>query len=199
MRRTGLNADCHGRMPWFSIPTGAIVQDREESMGFSEAIRTCFRKYVGFSGRAARPEYWWFVLFVFIGSILGNVIDRILFGGGPMASTPVTSIFQLAIFLPIVAAGWRRMQDTGKPGWLILLPVAVSLISMVGLMGGVFGFGMMQHGGMAPEALNGPAAMMGGAGFIIAVIVQLVVAVLMIWWLTRPGDPGANRYGPPPA
>ncbi len=120
-------------------------------MGFTEAIRTCFRKYVGFSGRAARPEYWWFVLFVFVGSIVAGIIDRILFGGGPMAGTPITSIFQLAIFLPLVAAGWRRIQDTGKPGWLILLPVAVSLISMVGVLGGVFGFGMMQGGGMAPE------------------------------------------------
>jgi uncharacterized membrane protein YhaH (DUF805 family) len=168
-------------------------------MGFTEAIRTCFRKYVGFSGRAARPEYWWFVLFVFVGSIVAGIIDRILFGGGPMAGTPITSIFQLAIFLPLVAAGWRRIQDTGKPGWLILLPVAVSLISMVGVLGGVFGFGMMQGGGMAPGAMNGPAAMMGGAGFIVAIVVELVVAVLMIWWLTRPGDPGANKYGPPPA
>ncbi|MGR3634471.1 MAG: DUF805 domain-containing protein, partial [Shimia sp.] len=44
-------------------------------MTFSEAIRTCFSKYVDFSGRAARSEYWWFILFIALGNIVLSFVD----------------------------------------------------------------------------------------------------------------------------
>ena len=49
-------------------------------MTFKEAVRTCFSKYITFSGRASRSEYWYFVLFVILGSIVCNIVDTILFG-----------------------------------------------------------------------------------------------------------------------
>lgn len=53
-------------------------------MGFVEAIKTCLAKYFVFSGRAARSEYWWFVLFVVlvVGGVAG-IHDSILDPVGP--------------------------------------------------------------------------------------------------------------------
>ena len=49
-------------------------------MTFGEAVQTCFRKYVTFSGRATRPEYWWFFLFLLLGSTAASIIDAAVFG-----------------------------------------------------------------------------------------------------------------------
>lgn len=48
-------------------------------MGFVEAVKTCFRKYFKFSGRARRSEFWWFTLFVTLVSIVLGVLDAIFF------------------------------------------------------------------------------------------------------------------------
>jgi uncharacterized membrane protein YhaH (DUF805 family) len=75
------------------------------------------QKYVVFEGRARRSEYWYFVLFNFIISLvlglIGNAINL------PFIST----IYSLAIFLPSIAVAIRRMHDVGKSGWYILIPV----------------------------------------------------------------------------
>ena len=52
----------------------------ETAVGFGEAIGTCFSKYVTFSGRARRPEYWWFFLFVVIVSFAASLVDGLRFG-----------------------------------------------------------------------------------------------------------------------
>lgn len=82
--------------------------------------------YANFNGRARRKEYWMFFLFnVIIGAIL-NVLDRIFGlslvddnaygGGGGILGT----IFSLALFIPSLAVGVRRLHDTGKSGWNLL-------------------------------------------------------------------------------
>ena len=85
-------------------------------MTFQESIRVCFAKYADFNGTASRSEYWWFVLFVTLAGSVASVI------GSDWAS-----IFCLAIVLPMLAAGTRRLRDSGRSGWLQLLvfvPVA---------------------------------------------------------------------------
>lgn len=172
-------------------------------MGFSQAVRTCLSNYVTFSGRAGRPEYWWFVLFVVIGSAVSGVIDGTLFGtpAGPSdpQARPLSTLFHLATAIPLLAAGWRRMHDTGRPGWYLLLPMLVSLAFLFSVLLGVFALGAMEAAGADPAALTGPAALLGASGLIAVYILQVALAVLMLWWLTRPSDPGANGYGPPPA
>lgn len=171
-------------------------------MSFSEAVRTCIGKYALFAGRASCPEFWWFCLFVIVVSIVLSAIDAMLFGSDPVTGEPngslLSGIFQIAVFLPLLAAGWRRLQDSGRPGAYILLPMILSLGFSLAFLFGVFGFGLMEREGVDPEALTGGAVILGGAGLLVAVIVQIVVAILMLWWLTRPSDPGPNDYGPPP-
>ena len=57
-------------------------------MSFTDAIRTCLRKYVTFSGRASRPEYWWFILFLFLGGMVASVLDGMLFGTVSVETAP---------------------------------------------------------------------------------------------------------------
>lgn len=170
-------------------------------MSFTESIKTCLSKYIQFSGRASRPEYWWFVLFALLVSAVFGALDNALFDAGPAnggSNGPLQSLFSLAIFLPMLAAGWRRMHDTGKPGWYLLLPTLVTIGSFLFLMVGVMGFAGMQNLGADPDALVGPAAFLGVTGMFTVVVVQLALLVLLLWWLTRPSDAGSNDYGPPP-
>ncbi|MEE4377275.1 MAG: DUF805 domain-containing protein, partial [Candidatus Competibacteraceae bacterium] len=107
-------------------------------------------------------------------------------------------LWQLALFIPLLAAGWRRLHDTGRPGWWLLIPMLVSLAFMLMLFAGIFAFAGAERAGVDPEALRGPAALLGVTGMTIAGVVQLVLAVLMLWWLTRLGDEMDNAYGRPP-
>lgn len=168
-------------------------------MGFMDAIKTCLGKYAVFSGRAGRPEYWWFVLFLVLGVVLASLIGSAIFGSGPESSRPLGMLFHLATLLPMLAAGWRRMHETGRPGWYLLLPMALSVIFVFGLLAGVLAFVGAERAGVSPDQLRPAAAILGGTGMVVAMIAQLVLTVLMLVWLTRPSQPAANEYEPPPA
>lgn len=88
-------------------------------MGFGQAIVSCFSNYVGFSGRAPRSEYWYFVLFNILVSIATGIIDLAVFGGGGFA--PITNLFSLAVFLPSLAVSFRRLHDIDRTAWWFLL------------------------------------------------------------------------------
>lgn len=170
-------------------------------MGFIDAVTICLGKYVVFSGRAGRSEYWWFVLFVIGVGLALAVLDAALFGvdlqtgRGPK---PISSLYQLAIFLPLLAAGWRRLHDAGRPGWHLLLPILITLAITLVLFGGVLGVSALESEAVEPEDLLEPASAIGATGMIYGGFVEFGVAMLLLWWLTRPSDREINRYGPPP-
>jgi uncharacterized membrane protein YhaH (DUF805 family) len=92
-------------------------------MTFLESVRVCFSKYADFSGRATRPEYWWFVLFIIV---VGMVVSF----GGDVAS----SVFMLATIVPSIAVATRRLHDTNRSGWwqlICLLPVIGIIVLVV--------------------------------------------------------------------
>lgn len=89
-------------------------------MGFQQAVASGFSKYVTFSGRACRSEFWYFVLFVVIGTIVCMALDYVLDLG------LLNILFSLATFLPGIAITARRLHDIGRSGWwqlLILVPL----------------------------------------------------------------------------
>ena len=96
---------------------------QQRQVSFSEAIKSGFNKYCCFTGRASRSEYWWWVLFTFI----VGVIVGIVFGDGT-AGTIISGLVSLALFLPGLGLGVRRLHDIGRSGWAILL----ALIPIVG-------------------------------------------------------------------
>jgi DNA-binding CsgD family transcriptional regulator len=94
------------------------------SMTFFEAIRVCFIKYADFTGRASRSEIWWFMLFVVLAA------SALVY-----VSEAVSSVFLIAVTLPLLAVGARRLRDSGKsPWWLAFLLVPVAGIIMLGFM-----------------------------------------------------------------
>jgi len=91
-------------------------------MNFTQAISSGFRDYVGFSGRASRSEYWFWALFVVVGSICTSVLDLAVFPAS--AWSPLNTVFSLATILPSLAVGVRRLHDIDKSGfWLFLWSV----------------------------------------------------------------------------
>jgi len=76
--------------------------------------------YANFKGRASREEYWMFVLFNFIFLIALSFIEGFLFG---LYSSILSNIYYLAVLVPTIAVAVRRMHDTGKSGWFILIPI----------------------------------------------------------------------------
>lgn len=95
-------------------------------MTFFEAVTTVLRKYVEFGGRARRAEYWYWTLFVMIVSICASILDVVIF---PMNEWgPLNTVFSIATLLPAIAVGVRRLHDTNRSGWWLLL----ALVPLVG-------------------------------------------------------------------
>lgn len=88
-------------------------------MGFVEAIASAFKGYVNFRDRSCRSEYWWYMLFIFLANIVIAGIELVM---GLDADIGVLGIvFSLAVFLPSIAIGVRRLHDIDKSGWWLLL------------------------------------------------------------------------------
>jgi len=98
------------------------------------------KKYADFSGRARRKEYWMFVLFNVIISVILNILERVtLSSQDPSAafSNPfylLGLVYSLAVLLPSLGVMVRRLHDTNRNGWTILLaliPIVGAIILLV--------------------------------------------------------------------
>lgn len=112
-------------------------------MTFFESIKTVFSKYADFSGRATRPEFWWFTLFSTIVSwALGSL--NITTSLNAFSDNPTTTSFMLgsslaglwgvAVLVPSLAVGVRRLRDAGYRWtqlWWILLPIAGAIVLII--------------------------------------------------------------------
>jgi uncharacterized membrane protein YhaH (DUF805 family) len=137
-------------------------------MDFGEAIASVFDKYATFIGRARRSEYWWWFLFETISNLATCWI--------PIIHTLVS----LGLLLPSLAVGVRRLHDTDRIGWFILLPAVAFPIFLAGFAARV-------------------GAGSSGVGIIVIgclIFVGLVI-VNLVWFCTR-GTIGTNRFGPDP-
>lgn len=75
-----------------------------------DAVGACLRGYADFDGVASRPQYWWFLLFVVFAGGLGTSLGD-----------TVGAVVLLLLLVPLLAAGARRLHDTGRSGWWQLL------------------------------------------------------------------------------
>ncbi len=96
--------------------------DPGKTLTFAQSIRVCLAKYAEFPGRATRAEFWWFALFV-----------TLVTGAAAYLSESVASIIMIALLLPFLAVGARRLNDAGKSAWwllFLLVPVG-GLVTLV--------------------------------------------------------------------
>ena len=136
-------------------------------MTFTESVKTCLRKYVDFNGRASRSEYWWFFLF--------TVIVRVITGWIPF----VGFVIALALLLPSLSVTARRLHDTNRTGWWMLLPIGLGLAGIIA--------------GIALVAIG-----LFPIGVALAILGPVLGFVALLTFLIQPSDPGLNQYGPNP-
>jgi uncharacterized membrane protein YhaH (DUF805 family) len=93
-------------------------------MGFSEAVQSGFDHYTVFDGRANRPAFWWWFLFGIIVAIAAQIVNVIA------GSVIPGLLVSLALLLPNLSVGIRRLHDTNRTGWWIL----IGLIPLIGFI-----------------------------------------------------------------
>ncbi len=139
------------------------------SMGFGEAISTCFKKYFDISGRARRSEYWFWCLFTFL---VGLVTGWIPFVG---------IIITLALLIPNITVTVRRLHDVGLSGWFYFAPLGLTIA--VVLLGFLLGL-------ITKSVIWGVVIYTLGC---IGVFVWWLFFVLI-----KDSTPGANKWGDSP-
>ena len=87
-------------------------------MNFSWYVEV-LKKYAVFEGRASREEFWMYTLVNFIVSVVLHLVSGVLGG-----------LYSLAVLVPSLAVGARRLHDTGRSGWLLL----IGLIPLIGII-----------------------------------------------------------------
>jgi uncharacterized membrane protein YhaH (DUF805 family) len=146
-------------------------------LDFTNSVKTCLDKYIDFTGRAARPEFWyWFLFTVLVAVVLGfvaGILDAIL--GIRLFSHIVRILLFFGFALPNIAVAMRRLHDTDKSGWWLLLPIAAAFLS--GL------FSVIPYMGLLRGLFS---------------LATLVGAIILLVWYCMPGTKGPNQYGGEP-
>lgn len=151
-------------------------------MSFGDAIGECFFNYANFRDRAARAEYWWWALFATILLLIGQGLDYVIFSD--WETSPFYLVLSLATFLPSLSVTVRRLHDTNRSGWWVLLPFAPMVLFFAGFI--------------AALTMN-PLNPFGPIGLIligVPTILFIAAAILLLVWMVLPSDAGNNRFGP---
>jgi len=162
------------------------------------------KRYADFSGRSRRMEYWMFFLLTVLIGIGFGILSVIVGGtaaavGGESAalaaggSVGIIAILQLvvnlALLIPSLAVGVRRLHDTNRSGWWLFAPV----IGYILLFGGLAGAGIFA---LQPGATPNFGSMF--AVIAIGGLLALGLAIMLLVFMCLEGTRGPNRFGPDP-
>ena len=143
-------------------------------MEFQEAVKSGFDNLTNFEGRATRSEFWWFWAAIAVPAIILNVIfvNFIPFVGW---------LIGLAATVLTLSAAVRRLHDSGRPGmWMVpffVVTTLITLLALIALFSGAWVLALL-------------VSYLGG-------FIQLIVGLVVLFFLVQAGDAGRNRYGPP--
>lgn len=116
-------SNCGASITTLNTSGSASAPTPSEQMTFGKSISTCMGKYADFNGRASRPEYWWFYLFTVLLSWGSLIVDQ---------SGVLSGIVNLVLLLPAFSAAARRLHDTNRSGWWVL--IAFTVIGLIPLI-----------------------------------------------------------------
>ena len=102
-----------------SVTSAGVRSNVPDSKGFMEYAMTPMRKFAEFSGRSRRKEYWFFFLGYFMVLFALGFISAF----APSVGGIMSGLFYLAIIIPSIACGVRRMHDTDHSGWWLIVPI----------------------------------------------------------------------------
>jgi len=146
--------------------------------------KVVFENYANFSGRARRSEYWYFTLANIIIGILLTLVDTI--SGFKLGNSGVlSSLYNLAIFIPGLAVSVRRLHDIGKSGKLLLLTYGIMIVSVIAML--ISGFSVFISGGASMNSL--------GVAFFAPLLVIIGISIWMLILFCTEGEQGPNKYG----
>ena len=166
-------------LPAMQVPEVAAMLNTQQSpsmpvnnakeVGFTDALRICFKKYATFTGRARRSEFWWFYLWFLIFSLF------------------TCGLAAIVLLIPFISVTFRRLHDTGRSGWWwgvgALCNTIYYVIYYINLFSAISDYGI-------PPALS---------VFDIAYsIVSLVYGIVIFVFLVQDSHAGVNKYGPSP-
>lgn len=165
-----------GQPPAWGLTGAAWPRAAAPTLTFGEAVSRGIDRALDFSGRSTRPEYWWFALFAALVSVGALVIAAI-----PGIGIVLAVLVWVAVGIAQLAAGVRRLHDTGRSGawifWLSIAPTLVQLMAIPALDSESYGTAL--------------ALYLGGA------LVGAVAGIVLLVMLVMPGDPQRNQYGEP--
>ena len=147
---------------------------------FDNFKNTITNHYFDMRGRTGRSQFGYYVLAYVVGVILASILGNIL-------HLPLEELYNLALLLPFMGLGARRLQDIGRNGQLMWLMVILwGVTQIVGIITAMaFAFGDWLGFLFTP-------------GLGVAGIASLVLGIVLIWFWCQPGDPGPNAFGPVP-
>lgn len=166
------------------------------------AVKTCLKKFFDFKGRARRSEFWWFVLFVLIVSSVLSFFGML----SPIVGY-VSMAFGLAMLIPELAVLCRRLHDTGRGSWWVVL-LALLWAGYYGSFAALIGsnFSNLENAtnpedvmGMAREMADSVQSSPGLATtMVLCSFCAIILIIILIIFAVKDSDWTENKYGPSP-
>lgn len=152
--------------------------------------KVVFENYANFKGRARRSEFWWFTVANIIISIVLNILAMALGSIGGI----IAGIYSLAVLVPGMAVGVRRLHDIGKSGWWL----AGFYILVAVVYGYMFSTGLMNLSSLSNPMATPDVSAVGSPMLGILGLIMFIAAIILLVWFFKDSQPGTNKWGPNP-
>ena len=181
-------------------------------MGFWESVRTCFRKYFDFKGRARRSEYWWYFLFSVVACLIWALFGTLLLAlpigmavehvSGNETAGLTTMIIILCIpllflVLPSFSVQVRRLHDTGRSGWWVvasvILEIAASALPFI-----LFGWDASDFDFTEEFSRSFELSTAAGVADVVFSFATNALSITLIVFSVFDSHKTENKYGPSP-
>ena len=181
-------------------------------MGFWESVRTCFRKYFDFKGRARRSEYWWYCLFSVVACLIWALFGTLLLAlpvgmavqhvSGNETAGLTTMIIILCIpllflVLPSISVQVRRLHDTGRSGWWMVASIIIEIVAAA-LPFTLFGSDAIDFDFMEEFSRSFELSTAAGVADVVLTIATNAMSIILIVFSIFDSHKTENKYGPSP-